>query len=179
MAFYIASWQQAENHCQSLNGHLVSFTKEKDLTDLVLHVPNDATYYWTGLRYVDNVWSFSDNADTQYANSYLALLTRPNKEICYLIKNIGRFRPGLKTQRCTAHNNFICQFRGNGFTTSMFSCSSKYKFLFILFNSILKIIIICMKTDIKIVAMIHYRRKNIIGFNWKLAAGVLIIFDIV
>ncbi len=113
---FIASWQQAENHCQSLNGHLVSFTKEKDLTDLVLHVPNDPTYYWTGLRYVDNVWSFSDNADTQYANSYLALPKRSNKEICmHLIKNMGRSRPDLKTQPCTADNNFICQFHGNGF----------------------------------------------------------------
>ncbi len=129
---FIASWQQAENHCQSLDGHLVSFTKEKDLNDLVLHILNNVTYYWTGLRYVDNVWSFSDNADTSYAISILTQLRSRMKENCLLIKNIETSRPDHKTRPCTANHNFICQFLGNGFTSSMFSCSSKCVFLFII-----------------------------------------------
>ena len=151
---FIASWQQAENHCQSLDGHLVSFTKEKDLNDLVLHILNNVTYYWTGLRYVDNVWSFSDSANTSYAISILAQLRSRMKANCLLIKNIETSRPDHKTRPCTANHNFICQFLGNVFTNSMFSCSSKCIFLFILFNSVLKIII-DRKTSIQIVTMIH------------------------
>ena len=118
---FIASWQQAENHCQSLDGHLVSFTKEKDLNDLVLHILNNVTYYWTGLRYVDNVWSFSDNADRRYANSVLTQLRSGLTANCLLIKNIGTSRPKHRTRPCTAHDNFICQFHGNGFTASILS----------------------------------------------------------
>jgi hypothetical protein len=135
----LVSWQEAENHCKTLCGHLFSFKEEKDLNDLALHVLNDRCLYWTGLIYVNSSWSFSDGEDNQYAiTNFTHLRRKPKRNGEFvLVEKSGTPRPNLSIQLCTTFHNFICQFPGrNDFTSLAGSSSSKYILLFILLNPI-------------------------------------------
>ncbi|CAB4010618.1 Hypothetical predicted protein [Paramuricea clavata] len=125
-----ASWQEAENHCKTLCGHLFSFKEEQDLKDVASHVLEGAkekSYYWTGLRYVNSSWTFADGEDIQYAitnfTETLGLRLKPNGKCAALVLKRGTDRPNLYTRTCTVPYNFICQFYGRNDCTSS-ACSS-------------------------------------------------------
>jgi hypothetical protein len=123
----LASWQKAENHCKTLCGHLFSFKEEQDLKDVAQHFLKgeiNMPYYWTGLRYAKDSWSFSDGEDTGYAISNLTDL-RPggnqsgrSRKCVRLEQNQTPLRPCTPMKwMCTTLHYFICQFHGNGCTS--------------------------------------------------------------
>ena len=102
-----------------MGGHLVSFESEEDIKEMndiaKGFVSSDrrmeAMQYWTGLRYTNNDWSFSDRASTEYAKTKLPGLTNEGRKKCFLfqVATYGRNRPKLWMKSCSSNQNFICQ----------------------------------------------------------------------
>ena len=134
MAFFIAmAWEQAENRCNELGGHLFSFGEEKDIRVIKdLHNashPHAQLEYWTGLRFVGDSWSFTDDTDTHYAiTNFRKLEGRPSRA-CVLLKYIGKSRPSPEPTLCSSSHDFICQINTNDSTFSIRNITSKFLYL--------------------------------------------------
>ena len=83
------AWGQAGNRCNELGGHLFSFGEEKDIK--VIKDLHDASHphtqleYWTGLRFIGDSWSFTDDTDTHYAKTNFRKLEGRPSRACVLL----------------------------------------------------------------------------------------------
>ena len=137
MVFLAMAWEQAESYCNKYGGHLFSFGEKKDIR--VIKDLHDASHlhvdleYWTGLKFVGDSWSFTDDTDTHYAiTKFRKLEGRLSKGPCVLLRYIGKPRPSPEPTLCSSPHHFICQINTNDPTFSTRSISSK--FLYLLFK---------------------------------------------
>ena len=116
----LATWEQAENHCKRLGGHLFSFTDKKDLNHIakLLNILNDShdkpRQYWTGLR-CNDIWCFSDGTNGKNASKLLNVETQrfhPKGKCAYIEREDQA--PSLQPQLCTKRADSICQFHNSG-----------------------------------------------------------------
>ena len=125
-------WEEAENRCNVLGGHLFSFKEEKDIK-VIKHLHNaihrhvNPEHYWTGLRFVNDLWSFTDDTNSYYATkTFVNVNEHSSPRSCVLLKNIRNPRPTPETRDCSSRHYFICQKSTNDSAYSMQSLTSKF-----------------------------------------------------
>ncbi|XP_069566819.1 macrophage mannose receptor 1-like, partial [Brachyistius frenatus] len=106
----VKTWQDAEAHCTSEQGHLVSFHSPEELSFLTSHMPREA---WVGLNdiSVENQFVYSDGTP---ANFLPWAPNQPdnwqNNEDCVQLRGMNHHEPGkINDDFCTSTKGYICQ----------------------------------------------------------------------
>ncbi|XP_023136670.3 macrophage mannose receptor 1 [Amphiprion ocellaris] len=105
----VKNWQNAEAHCTSEQGHLVSFHSQEELSFITAHMPGEA---WVGLNDVniENQFVWTDGTPSDL------LLWAPGQpdnylnEDCVHLRGMTHHEPGLlNDEQCSATKEYICK----------------------------------------------------------------------